>query len=311
VKDGGDRLMECLASVRPRVDEVTILDTGSTDGTLERLETLAKEPGAPVRVAHADWRDDYAWARNESFAMAESDYLAWFDDDETLEGAQELLAILDRRPDVVYVRRVNVDHHDTHVRVRHAWHARVVRRGLGTRWVRPLHEYLNIDPDRDGYLCDVAPPTVRVVHRPVPTPGRHAHAQREHLQRHPRPLPLNLRFIRAMELMDEDRDWVAAAGELTAVLASDGIDVRTRMFALRRLATCLRNLGDCLGTHEAEREALRLQSELFLHPVWGVCIRHDMAAPVDRDPVWDEYDTEGPRVDPSVRDLRPADLVPA
>jgi hypothetical protein len=110
-----------------------------------------------------------------------------------------------------------------------------------------------------------------------------------------------LRFVRVMELMQE-QDWQAAADELGGIVEEEGVDLHTRSSSWRRLATCLQRLGDYLDADDATRRAARLHGEVLLHPVWGVFIRHDTAVPVDSDPVWGEYDTEGPDpLDPSVQ----------
>src|SRR6185369_17370590 len=56
-------LERCLASARPWVDEMVVLDTGSTDAT----PAIAARCGA--RVAHAEWRDDFSVARNQTLAL--------------------------------------------------------------------------------------------------------------------------------------------------------------------------------------------------------------------------------------------------
>src|ERR1700684_1232810 len=55
-----ERFLEaCLRSVEGIVDEINIVDTVSTDRTLE----IAAKFGA--RIEHREWRNDFAWARNE------------------------------------------------------------------------------------------------------------------------------------------------------------------------------------------------------------------------------------------------------
>ena len=53
----------CLASVRPWVDEMIVLDTGSVDDT----PAIAARCGA--RVTHFTWIDDFAAARNAALAL--------------------------------------------------------------------------------------------------------------------------------------------------------------------------------------------------------------------------------------------------
>jgi glycosyltransferase involved in cell wall biosynthesis len=61
------------------VDEIIIVDTGSTDKTVE----LAKSRGA--KVFHFPWIDDFAAARNEALRHATGDWIFWMDADDRLD----------------------------------------------------------------------------------------------------------------------------------------------------------------------------------------------------------------------------------
>jgi tetratricopeptide (TPR) repeat protein len=75
-----ERFLEaCLESVKDIVDEINIVDTGSTDRTLE----IAEKYGA--NIIHREWRNDFAWARNEALAMATKRWTLVLDADEELE----------------------------------------------------------------------------------------------------------------------------------------------------------------------------------------------------------------------------------
>jgi len=78
VKDEEAMLGQCLAAVRDAVDEMIVVDTGSTDRTVE----IAQEHGA--RVLHHEWTGDFSAARNVSFDAATGDWLLYLDADEVL-----------------------------------------------------------------------------------------------------------------------------------------------------------------------------------------------------------------------------------
>ncbi len=78
VRNEAGRLAACLASARPAVDEIIVVDTGSADGT----QQLARAEGA--RVVPWAWRDDFAAARNESLRHAGGDFILVLDADERL-----------------------------------------------------------------------------------------------------------------------------------------------------------------------------------------------------------------------------------
>lgn len=69
---------ECLASVRDLVSEIIIVDTGSTDKTIE----IAREFGA--KIIESPWRDDFAFHRNEGIEVATGDWILVLDADEAL-----------------------------------------------------------------------------------------------------------------------------------------------------------------------------------------------------------------------------------
>ena len=79
VKDEARALGRCLASVRDWVGEMIVVDTGSTDATIE----IAVSHGA--QVSHFPWCDDFAAARNAALDLATREWVLVLDGDETLE----------------------------------------------------------------------------------------------------------------------------------------------------------------------------------------------------------------------------------
>ncbi len=82
VKNEEANLACCLDSVADLVDEIIIVDTGSTDRTVEIASRYTE------KVYSYSWRDDFSDARNESFSRAAMDYCMWMDADDVLEGTQ-------------------------------------------------------------------------------------------------------------------------------------------------------------------------------------------------------------------------------
>jgi hypothetical protein len=168
VKDGAATLKRCLSSVRRYVDEVCVYDTGSTDGTLELLEQLAEEPGPPIRVERGEWRDDFAWAREQSFAMAspEHEWLMWLDADDELRGgeyARRLAAeAADRGNDSVVALLDAADDPDEPGSALTTWQDRIMRRG-GGEWRGAVHEVF-VFPRLDPGLILVANPSAFYVY---------------------------------------------------------------------------------------------------------------------------------------------------
>jgi tetratricopeptide (TPR) repeat protein len=78
VKDEAQMLPRCLAAVASAVDEIVIVDTGSTDATVE----IAKSFGA--KVIDFEWTGSFSEARNVSFEAATGDWVMYLDADEVL-----------------------------------------------------------------------------------------------------------------------------------------------------------------------------------------------------------------------------------
>ncbi len=72
-------LQGCLARVQSVVDEIILVDTGSTDRTVE----IAKSFGA--KVLHSPWNEDFATPRNLGLEAASGDWILILDADELVE----------------------------------------------------------------------------------------------------------------------------------------------------------------------------------------------------------------------------------
>ncbi|WP_427179721.1 glycosyltransferase [Paenibacillus sp. TC-CSREp1] len=81
VKDEEELLPRCLESVRGAVDEIIVVDTGSSD----RSVAIARKHGA--MVVEFAWCDDFAAARNAGLELATGDWILFLDADEALDTA--------------------------------------------------------------------------------------------------------------------------------------------------------------------------------------------------------------------------------
>jgi tetratricopeptide (TPR) repeat protein len=78
VKDEQEMLPRSLAAARDAVDEIVVVDTGSSDRSVE----IARSFGA--RVIEREWTGSFADARNASFDAATGDWVLYLDADEVL-----------------------------------------------------------------------------------------------------------------------------------------------------------------------------------------------------------------------------------
>ena len=81
VKDEEEMLPGCLEPLRGVVDEMIVVDTGSTDRTVEIAESFG------ARVVHFPWNGSFADARNASIEAATGDWVIYLDADEHMEPA--------------------------------------------------------------------------------------------------------------------------------------------------------------------------------------------------------------------------------
>lgn len=78
VKNEEKNIYACLKSASDIVDEIIIVDTGSTDKTIE----IAKE--FTDKIYSFQWINDFSAARNYSFSLASKEYILWLDADDVL-----------------------------------------------------------------------------------------------------------------------------------------------------------------------------------------------------------------------------------
>lgn len=152
VRNEENSLERCLSCVKDIVDEIVIVDTGSTDKTKE----IAASCGAVVY--DFEWVDDFAAARNYSFARATCEYILWLDADDWIQEAdrkrlKKLKASLD--PDIRTVTMPYLLAFDSEGNVTSSLRRnRLVRRDGQFQWVGPVHEYLAVDGSSlDSDVC--------------------------------------------------------------------------------------------------------------------------------------------------------------
>lgn len=79
VKNEENNLAECLDIAKEVVDEIIIVDTGSTDRTIE----IAKKYTS--KIYEIEWSNDFSYARNEALKYASGDWIIVLDADERLK----------------------------------------------------------------------------------------------------------------------------------------------------------------------------------------------------------------------------------
>lgn len=160
VKNEAHNLGGLLQSVRGCFDQIHITDTGSTDNTLEFIDTINKhiDEGQPnwedlphINTHHFDWVDDFSAARNYSFSHATTDYVYWMDADDLLSDNK---AFIHWRDTVMHAAhywtaKYNYAYNDKNEVVCEFIRERVVKNNFGFKWHYFVHEgLLQTDPDK-------------------------------------------------------------------------------------------------------------------------------------------------------------------
>jgi glycosyltransferase involved in cell wall biosynthesis len=132
VRDEARSLADCLASVADFVDEMVVVDTGSSDDTV----AIAERCGAVVH--RLPWPGDFAPARNRALELVAGDWVLVLDADERLRPeAKEPLRQLMERPEVLLITLLRQELGA--VQSPYSSVSRLFRRQPQIRWSRPYH----------------------------------------------------------------------------------------------------------------------------------------------------------------------------
>lgn len=137
VKNEEADLAACLESVRGIVDELIVVDTGSTDRTVE----IARAAGAQVHFF--EWCDDFAAARNHALQYATGEWVMHLDADErAVETAPGALRreIETTGPEVFFLRVSVRNPHPDALGYDVYAARRLFRNDPQVRWHRRIHE---------------------------------------------------------------------------------------------------------------------------------------------------------------------------
>ena len=137
VKNEEENLGNCLSLARPYVDEIVVVDTGSTDRTIEIAKQYADV------FEEIEWPGSFAVARNHSLELATSEYILILDGDEYIEDPEawkkirNSLGVLDIAALILPVRNVLSDTNVVCADV--FWQERVLRNHPDIRYHGSVH----------------------------------------------------------------------------------------------------------------------------------------------------------------------------
>lgn len=145
VKNEEAVLSRCLDTIADLMDEIIIVDTGSTDRTKQIASSYTS------KIYDFKWNSDFSAARNFSFSKASMDYIYTADADELLdeENRERLLrlkSLLLPEIEIVQMKYVTESEYDTVLNAKKEYRPKLFKRLRTFTWIDPIHETVRLEP---------------------------------------------------------------------------------------------------------------------------------------------------------------------
>ena len=142
VKNEEAVLARCLTAVEDTVDEIIIVDTGSTDKTKEIAKKFTNN------IFDFKWIDDFSAARNFAFSKASMDYQMWLDADDVVscESRQKIIQlkkVLNPEIDIITMK-YNTHFDEFGKPILTSTRERLFKTANNYQWQDPIHEYITL-----------------------------------------------------------------------------------------------------------------------------------------------------------------------
>ena len=158
----------CLMSVRQWVDEIVLVDTGSTDNTAAIAKKYVDKYEYYVGCNNTDTGiiEDFSNARTKSYSLAKNKFVLWLDSDDILVGGEHLARLVQlyensKDKNICVLLPYEYAHDENgNVTVLH-YRERLVYPAENFKWHNPVHEVLIGPDDTQQNVCD----NIKVVHQ--------------------------------------------------------------------------------------------------------------------------------------------------
>lgn len=161
VKNEAKKLAKSIKSLKSQVNEIVVVDTGSTDNTI----VVARKLGA--KVYSFTWQEDFSKARNFALSKAKGDWLVLLDADEyfTSKTAGNIRQVIRqaKQIDGLLVQLVNFDVDKAEVQ-NYFYALRMVRKQAGLHYEGMIHEELKLSGDNTMKLAQVPANMLEIYH---------------------------------------------------------------------------------------------------------------------------------------------------
>lgn len=151
----------CLNSLLDAVDDIFVIDTGSTDATLDIVRRYSQ-----VNIVAIEWINDFAAARNEGLRHVTGDWVLWIDADEYLhledEDSVRTAAGIFNRMNKIPTLNIGQINKDSQGRARTNYSmSRMFPLDRGIRYFGKVHEQLTVG-ENAGDTPDIVRIPVRI-----------------------------------------------------------------------------------------------------------------------------------------------------
>ena len=161
VKNEAENLAKSIKSLKNQVNEIVMVDTGSTDNTVN----VARKLGA--KVYSFPWQDDFSKARNFALSKAKGEWLVLLDADEyfTAKTAGNIRQVIRQaqQSDGLLIQMVNYDVDKAEIQD-YFYQLRIVRNQQGLHYEGKIHEELKLSDGKSMKFFRIAPEMLEIYH---------------------------------------------------------------------------------------------------------------------------------------------------
>ncbi len=161
VKNEAENLAKSIKSLKTQVNEIVVVDTGSTDNTI----VVARKLGARVYIF--PWQDDFSKARNFALSKAKGDWLVLLDADEyfTAKTAGNIRQVIRQaqQADGLLIQMVNYDVDKAEIQD-YFYQLRIVCNQQGLHYEGKIHEELKLSEGKSMKFFRIPPEMLEIYH---------------------------------------------------------------------------------------------------------------------------------------------------